>query len=107
MADESKHRCIKYIRELSKLNSKIDLREAIDIEERLNEERRKSHIMWVIVVASMVITVAVLVLLFLKSFGVSRLSDSATLALAIEVVVAVFGYMGVIVRHYWYRGGQW
>lgn len=71
------------------------------VEERLGAEAHKGNLLWVIVIASIVLTGAVLVLIFLKSFGRSSLSENAILFLSSETVAAVVGFMGIMVGHYW------
>lgn len=101
METKSKHKSIQYIQDIRGLNSDIDIIEAVSIEERLGEEVRRGKLMWVIVIASLVITLAILVLIYLRNFGLSKLDDETILVLASGTVVAIVGYMGAIVKYYW------
>lgn len=75
----------------------------VNAEERLGAEAHKGKLLWVIVVASIVFTFIILALIVLKSFGLSELSEHAILVLSSGTVIAVVGYMGVIVSHYWHQ----
>jgi hypothetical protein len=101
MEKPSKHKSIYYISDIRKIDSNIDLKEAIYVEEKLGEESRKGQIMWVIVISSVLIIGAVLGLLYLKSYGHSGLDTKTILVLSSGTVCAIVGFMGTIVKYYW------
>ncbi|MEM4312070.1 MAG: hypothetical protein QXX95_06755 [Nitrososphaerales archaeon] len=103
MQKGNKLRSIQFIEQIKEINSDIQFEDAIWIEKELGEVDRKGKLMWTIVIASIFITIAFIVLIYLKSFGISHLNDKTILVLASGTALEIVGYTGIIVRYYWHR----
>lgn len=102
MSEEPKFKSVRLIRELRGLGvDDIDYGDVLDIEERLSKIAQREHTLRLVSWLAFFITLSVLILLLLQALGIGRLSGGVVVILALEVPVAVVGYVGMVVRHFW------
>jgi hypothetical protein len=105
VGQQSKTKLIQLINEIKELdssfNSEIELVEVVDLEAKLNDEHRKSILFIIVIVFSILVTIAVLTLLFLVAFGKASLEISVLIPLSLEPVSAVLSFFYILVKHYW------